>query len=83
MLAAALAGCGSHRAVSGEAIFQHDCASCHTVDGREHGAIGGDLVKAHLGVRDLASFARVMPVRPRLDAQEADAVARYIESRSF
>ena len=77
----AAAGCGSHNAVSGKSIFEHDCASCHTVDGREHGAIGGDLVKAHLGVRALASFARVMPVHPRLDEREAKAVAQYIHAR--
>lgn len=44
-------------------------------------AIGGDLVKASLGVRALASFARVMPVHPRLDAREAQAVAQYIHDQ--
>jgi len=79
LLAFTAAGCGAHRDVTtGKAIFRRDCSSCHTLDGREHGAIGGDLVVAHLGVRALASFARVMPVRPRLDRADADAVARYI-----
>lgn len=80
-IAVVAVGCGSHRAASGKAIFERDCASCHTADGREHGAIGGDLVKAHLGVHALASFARVMPVRPRLDEREAQAVAQYIHDR--
>jgi len=64
----------------GRRIFARSCAACHTVAGRESGAIGGDLVNAHLSVADLASFAAVMPVRRRLSPTEAAAVARYIDS---
>jgi mono/diheme cytochrome c family protein len=80
LLAAVVCSCGAHRTAAGKAIFDRDCASCHTLDGREHGAVGGDLVVANLGVRALASFARVMPVHPRLDAREANAVARYVQA---
>jgi hypothetical protein len=34
-----------------------------------------------MDVGTIASFARVMPVYPRLDERAAAAVARYIESR--
>ena len=80
LLVLVAAGCGSHRTDAGRRIFVRDCSTCHTVDGREHGTVGGDLVVAHLPVRALASFARVMPVQPRLDEREANAVARYIHS---
>jgi hypothetical protein len=36
-------------------------------------------VLAHLREEDLASFARVMPTKPRLNQAAALAVARYIE----
>jgi mono/diheme cytochrome c family protein len=64
----------------GQAIFDRSCASCHTLDGRESGAVGGDLVNAHLSARDLASFARVMPVRPPLSRADARAVAAYVHA---
>jgi mono/diheme cytochrome c family protein len=77
LAAVALAGCGG---ASGHAIFVRDCAGCHSLDGREVGAPGGDLVLAHLDVRDLASFARTMPVRPRLTERQAAAVAAYVHA---
>jgi mono/diheme cytochrome c family protein len=80
------AGCGSgggsatgSTLAHGRAIFVHDCASCHTLAGRERGAVGGDLVNAHLDAPDIASFARVMPTPSRLSATAAAAVAAYVE----
>ncbi|HEY5295233.1 MAG TPA: cytochrome c [Gaiellaceae bacterium] len=70
------AGMRSH----GREIFAQSCAACHTLAGRESGAVGGDLVNVHLGVADLASFAKVMPVRPALSEPDALAVAKYIAS---
>jgi mono/diheme cytochrome c family protein len=84
LVAVAGTGCGApdHAATlrRGRAIFVHSCAACHTLEGRESGAVGGDLVNAHLGVSDIASFARVMPTpAPRTQA-DANAVAAYIDS---
>lgn len=81
------AGCGGARQPSGASavghgrqIFARSCAACHTVAGRESGAVGGDLVNAHLSVADLASFAVVMPTPSRLSPSDAAAVASYIDS---
>jgi len=63
----------------GRSIFVHDCEACHTLTDRERGAVGGDLVNAHLGVRDIASFARVMPTPHRLSPAAAAAVAVYVD----
>jgi mono/diheme cytochrome c family protein len=84
-LAVLAAGCGAGARHSsgverGQAIFVHSCAGCHTLAGHESGAVGGDLLQLHLGAADLASFAQVMPTRPRLSPSGAAAVARYIES---
>ena len=84
MAAIMAGGCGgSGRAASprlGHTIFLHACAECHTLAGHESSAVAGDLVKAHLSVADLASFAKIMPTRPRLSQAEAVAVAEYIHS---
>ena len=64
----------------GRRIFAEQCAGCHTVTGHEQGAVGGDLVLAHLGEKDLASFARVMPTKRPLTPAETRAVAAYINS---
>jgi mono/diheme cytochrome c family protein len=77
------AGCGGGHATTsaaGRKIFASQCSGCHTLSGREQGAVGGDLVLAHLRVKDLASFARVMPTKPRLSSAAANAVALYIAS---
>jgi hypothetical protein len=50
------------------------------VTGHEQGAIGGDLVLAHLDDKDLASFAWVMPTKRPLTPAEAREVASYINS---
>lgn len=88
VVAVLLAGCGgtnvaprSERLVRGQKLFASQCSGCHTVSGREHGAVGGDLVLTHLDRQDLASFARVMPTTRRLSPLDAAAVASYIASR--
>jgi mono/diheme cytochrome c family protein len=85
----ASAGCGARSGNSnttrglplelGRSIFVHDCAACHTLTGRERGALGGDLLNAHLEARDIASFARVMPTPHRLSPGAAAAVAAYVD----
>jgi mono/diheme cytochrome c family protein len=86
-LVVAVAGCGrvgrSSDATAlrhGRGIFARSCAGCHTLAGRESGAVGGDLVNAHLSVADLASFAKVMPTAARLSSADVLAVAEYVHS---
>jgi mono/diheme cytochrome c family protein len=77
-------GCGGKgRAAAvrrGHAVFVAACAGCHSLTGRERGAVGGDLAVAQLDVDDLAGFARVMPARIPLSQADAVAVARYVHS---
>ncbi|HEX7084696.1 MAG TPA: cytochrome c [Gaiellaceae bacterium] len=75
-------GCGETRVSRGRAVFRSSCAGCHTVAGRERGAVGGDLVLAHLDVADLASFARVMPASKPLSRADALAVADFVHGRA-
>jgi mono/diheme cytochrome c family protein len=72
-----LAGCG-HASSRGRVVFQRSCAPCHTLTGHDTNVPGGDLRLGHLTAADVASFARVMPVRPPLDAADTRAVARYV-----
>ena len=51
---------------------------CHTLTGHDTRADGGDLAIAHMRVSDIASFARVMPVKQPLSEADALAVARYV-----
>ena len=64
----------------GRLIYTHSCSTCHTLTGHDTHAPGGDLLEADLGVADLASFARTMPVRPPLTVADAVAVAQYIRA---
>jgi mono/diheme cytochrome c family protein len=87
-VAVLLAGCGgthdgprSELLVRGQKIFASECSGCHTLVGRERGAIGGDLVLAQLNEKDVASFARVMPTTHPLSPAAAAAVASYIATR--
>ena len=87
LVAAALGGCGGARHSSqvavlrrGHAIFDRSCAGCHTLTGHAGSAPGGDLGSVRLSVRDLASFARIMPVRPRLSEADVEAVAEYVDA---
>ncbi len=77
--AAILAGCsGSRPSAGGRAVFERSCSGCHTITGHDTKAPGGDLRVAHLTAFQVASFARVMPVRPPLDRAETQAVARFV-----
>jgi mono/diheme cytochrome c family protein len=78
-IAFALTGCG--HAVSGKRVFAADCAGCHTLTGHDTPVDGGDLGGLRLNVAAVESFARVMPVRPRLSPEEAHAVAVYVLER--
>jgi mono/diheme cytochrome c family protein len=81
-----LTGCGSggeiSRTARGHAIFTQRCASCHTLTGRDSSADGGDLGIAPMSVRDLVSFARVMPLRSPLSRADGLAVAQYVHARA-
>jgi mono/diheme cytochrome c family protein len=79
-------GCGKQAGNSnrtaggrGRTVFVRACAGCHTLVGRDTGTPGGDLALARLSVGQLASFARVMPVR--LSSSDVHAVALYIRAR--
>ena len=76
---AVVAGCSSGRPASpGRAVFAQFCAQCHTVTGHDTNASGGDLRIARLSVASAASFTRMMPIHPRLDRQQTQAVARFV-----
>ena len=62
----------------GREIFSASCANCHTVTGHDTRAPGGDLGLSHLTAVQIASFARIMPVHPRLTAKSIVAVAAYV-----
>ena len=64
----------------GRRIYTQSCSTCHTLTGHDTHAPGGDLLEADLGVADLESFARTMPIRPPLSAADAYAVAEYIHA---
>jgi mono/diheme cytochrome c family protein len=81
LAAVVLAGCGDRHSARGGAIFARSCAGCHTLTGHDTNASGGDLRAGRLTVADVASFARVMPVTPPLDAADARAVARFVVDR--
>ncbi len=84
VLAAAtiLAGCSSARtSSSGRTVFARFCAQCHTLTGHDTNAAGGDLRVGRMSVTAVASFVRVMPIHPRLDREQTQAVARYVAAR--
>ncbi len=78
-----MTGCAGRRtpAERGRAIFDRSCAACHTLSGHDTDAPGGDLGVGRLTASQVASFARVMPVDPPLDAADARAVGAYVASR--
>jgi mono/diheme cytochrome c family protein len=78
--AVALCSCGGTAKSAGERIFDQSCAHCHTLTGHDTTADGGDLALGKLTVADIASFTRVMPVRPPLTAAQTNQVSRYIEA---
>ena len=80
--AAIVAGCGGgNQLLRGRVVFQHDCARCHTLTGRDTSAVGGDLRLGRLDAAAIASFARVMPVAKPLGAADIRAVAAYVARR--
>jgi mono/diheme cytochrome c family protein len=64
----------------GRAVFASSCASCHTLGAGS--SPGGDLTQNRLTAAEIASFARVMPVHPRLSDSEIRAVAAYVAARN-
>lgn len=62
----------------GKTVFASACTRCHTLTGRDTTAPGGDLAIGDLSTRDIASFARVMPVH--LSRADVTAVAAYVHS---
>ena len=73
-----LSSCGATTASPGKTIFARSCSHCHTLTGHDTKADGGDLAIGSLTAAQVASFARVMPVRPRLTSAEIGLVARYV-----
>jgi mono/diheme cytochrome c family protein len=71
----------AREAPEGRAVFASSCSGCHTVDGGSTRTPGGDLTGYRLTAAEVASFAAVMPVHPRLSAAEIRAVAAYVASR--
>ena len=62
----------------GARVFVRACAGCHTLDGRDTRAPGGDLAIARLTAAEVASFVRTMPVR--LTARDVAEVAAYVRA---
>lgn len=81
MLALVTTGCGGSH-LSGRAIYVQRCAECHTLNGRDTGASGGDLVHPSLDLKTLESFTAAMPVRPKLTRADVEAVSRYVQQVS-
>jgi mono/diheme cytochrome c family protein len=65
----------------GRTVFASACSGCHTLGGRGAALPGGDLGGYRLSAAEIASFAAIMPVHPRLSAAELGAVAAYVASR--
>ena len=79
-IAAASAGCGSQHA-SGAALFAEDCATCHSLTGRQSPRRqGGDLLALHITRAQMLEFVREMPVPHKLSSAQLQAVADYVRS---
>lgn len=62
----------------GQAVFAHDCASCHTLIGNESAhKQGGDLIGYQMTRSQLTRQTEVMPTRPLTSAQ-LRAVVDYV-----
>jgi mono/diheme cytochrome c family protein len=84
VIAVAVAGCGSERPtpISGAAVFNKHCATCHSISGtstpRQQ---GGDLKNLHLPrVEELQLTAEMPPIHGRLSARQVRAVVSYLQS---
>jgi len=85
-----LSGCGGGRHTSsgparlaadnaaGARIFKSACAGCHTLTGHDTHSDGGDLGLLPGTIAEVESFARIMPVHPRLTPTNVAIVATYI-----
>jgi mono/diheme cytochrome c family protein len=75
-----VSGCGSGASsIRGHEVFGRACASCHTLQGHDTGASGGDLAVGRLSLQDVVSFTRQMPVR--LSDADVRAVSAYVVAR--
>ena len=79
VLAVTLIGCDGRPL--GKHVFQSRCSACHTLTGHDTSIDGGDLAIGRMSVAGVESFARIMPVRPRLTSAELHAVAAYVVDR--
>lgn len=83
-IAAVAGGCGSGGGSSragGPALFTENCATCHSLNGRDSPRQqGGDLLGAHMTRAEMLEFVREMPVPHRMSPAEQKTVADYILS---
>jgi mono/diheme cytochrome c family protein len=84
------AGCGSGAAspkVDGKALFAENCATCHSLTGRQSPRQqGGDLLSLRMSEEEMLEFVREMPVRHPLSSTQQRAVADYVralEARAY
>jgi hypothetical protein len=75
----ALSGCGGSASSRGHRVFASGCTSCHTLTGHDTNVDGGDLGVGCMTAAQVASFARVMPVR--LTPRQTHDVAVYVARR--
>ena len=82
LVAVLIAGCGGHD--RGRAVFERDCASCHTLSGRGAADLNGfgNLSGTRLDAATVASFVRIMPLRRPLSAADLRAVSAYVARRT-
>jgi len=63
----------------GQVVFARECSSCHTLAVETPRRLsGGSLRGYRMTAREIASFARVMPVREPLTPRELLAVSQYV-----
>lgn len=82
-ICALLAGCGgtgnAQRPRTGATLFAEACGACHSLVGRNSPRLqGGDLLGYRFSREAMFEFAREMPVRRPLDAQELQSVVDYV-----
>ena len=83
LVAVALLATACGHTADGRRLFARECAGCHSLTGREHGAMGGDLAIPLLAVRDLESFAAAMPTPDTVSAPQAHAIAVYVRAHEL
>jgi mono/diheme cytochrome c family protein len=66
----------------GQRVFARECSACHTLAVWAPARLpGGSLRGYRMTARQIASFARVMPVREPLTRREIVAVSQYVARR--